>query len=251
MKYAVAVSQVDAFAASPLSHTPSPYEFERMTGRLSAVAERARETLAARFREAMPRDAVRRAVMLPESDAPAFVVDGAFTDAECDALVALAEGQGFSAAPVNVDGDKQRIIPELRNNDQTLLDDPITAALVWARVAEFFPDRIGEWTRTALNDRMRVLRYDAGQKFEAHMDGPDTRGTQRSFFTFQLYLTDGFREGATQFIAREDAASGVEVRPVTGRVLAFAHGVLHRGSSPVGGRKYVLRTEVMYARPAA
>lgn len=238
-------SLVDPFAAVPLTHTPSPYAHPGADGCVAASALEARERAAAVLASTEPRSGIVHRLALPQSAALAFTVDGLFTPVECEALVAMAEATGFATAPVNVDDDKFRLIPALRNNFQTLVDDAPIARLLARRVEEYFPARAG-WAFAGINERMRFLRYDAGQKFEAHKDGPCGDG---SLFTFQLYLTDGFREGATRFIA-EDGGGGLDVVPVAGRVLAFEHGVVHRGSPPVGGRKYVLRTEAMYARTA-
>lgn len=253
---------VDPFAAVPLTHTPAPYEHPGTSGCVGPAVIAPRDRAAQVLASTGPRSGVVHRLALPGSVgrlpagtsarfarfgsvALAFTLDGLFTDEECAALVAMAEAKGFYEAPVNVEDDKFRVIPEVRSNFQTLVDDAAIARLLWDRVAEYFPaQRGGE--RAGLNERMRFLRYDAGQKFEAHKDGPCADGSR---FTFQLYLTDGFREGTTRFLS-DDGCSGLDVVPRAGRVLAFEHGVMHRGSPPVGGRKYVLRTEAVYARVA-
>jgi hypothetical protein len=40
----------------------------------------------------------------------------------------------------------------------------------------------------------------------------------------------------------------LRVRPATGLALVFMHRQLHEGAEVVRGRKYVLRTDVMYQR---
>ena len=40
----------------------------------------------------------------------------------------------------------------------------------------------------------------------------------------------------------------VAVRPTTGTVLAFTQDLYHEGAALLTGRKYVLRTEVMYKK---
>ena len=243
----------DSFAALPLTHTPRPDEYPGHDGQVpsGSALDRARARAIELLMQPAPAGRpVVAPVPLPGSDALAFTVDGLFTPEECAALVEMAETAGFYPAPVNVDGDKYRLIPELRNNHQTMLDDAATAALLWGRVSECCPLRMDGRVRAGLNERMRYLRYDAGQKFEVHLDGPyvrpeGPRQNEQSALTFQLYLSDGFQEGTTRF----PGAGGrqVDVVPRAGRVLAFAHGVLHTGVPPMGGRKYVLRTEVMYA----
>lgn len=100
----------------------------------------------------------------------------------------------------------------------------------------------------SLNERLRFLRYDPGERFEPHHDGMYVRpdGIERSYITVQLYLNGGFEGGSTTFLGSlEDR---LEVVPMPGRVLVFEHRILHEGSALVKGRKYAVRTDVMYAR---
>jgi hypothetical protein len=54
-----------------------------------------------------------------------------------------------------------------------------------------------------------------------------------------LLLNDGFEGGETSF---EDAT----IVPATGKALFFVHQLRHKGQPVIRGRKYVLRTDVMY-----
>jgi 2OG-Fe(II) oxygenase superfamily len=103
-----------------------------------------------------------------------------------------------------------------------------------------------------LNERFRFHRYDVGQQFDWHLDGYFERTTgERSFFTFLIYLNDDFEGGATSF---RDDSSGVmsfgtlQILPKKGKGLIFHHPIPHRGDPVTAGRKYVLRTDVMFAR---
>ena len=64
--------------------------------------------------------------------------------------------------------------------------------------------------------------------------------------TFQLYLNEGFEGGATRLfsIANEDVY--FDVIPRAGSVLLFQHNMYHEGSLLIEGRKYALRSDVMY-----
>jgi prolyl 4-hydroxylase len=55
-----------------------------------------------------------------------------------------------------------------------------------------------------------------------------------------VYLNDDFDGGHTRF---EDAI----ICPAAGMALFFAHHLLHEGAVITRGRKYVLRTDVMYS----
>jgi len=49
-----------------------------------------------------------------------------------------------------------------------------------------------------------------------------------------------FEGGETNF------AGGISVKPETGMVLVFQHQLLHEGAAVTKGRKYVLRSDVMF-----
>ena len=62
-----------------------------------------------------------------------------------------------------------------------------------------------------------------------------------------MYLNDDFKGAETTFILKERT----KVMPVQGSALLFFHGnshlsPLHEGPSPTSGRKYVLRSDIMY-----
>ena len=63
--------------------------------------------------------------------------------------------------------------------------------------------------------------------------------------TLQLYLNEGFEGGATTFLAGRDDTD-VPCFPKTGMALVFVHNIYHEGSLLVDGRKYAVRTDVMY-----
>ena len=71
------------------------------------------------------------------------------------------------------------------------------------------------------------------------------------FFTFMVYLNENFEGGTTSFTIDQSSVSTggvVGVTPKTGIALLFHHPILHRGDPVTAGRKYVLRTDVMYGR---
>jgi predicted 2-oxoglutarate/Fe(II)-dependent dioxygenase YbiX len=106
--------------------------------------------------------------------------------------------------------------------------------------------------RCGLNERLRFYRYDEGQKFDWHRDGYyESPSGKRSFLTFMIYLNDGSDGGETLFtklgglyLSEDD----LSVKPRRGMALLFDHRILHTGSTVTRGRKYVLRTDVMYRR---
>eukprot|EP00455_Lapot_gusevi_P020029 TRINITY_DN212_c0_g1_i4.p1 TRINITY_DN212_c0_g1~~TRINITY_DN212_c0_g1_i4.p1 ORF type:complete len:120 (+),score=29.24 TRINITY_DN212_c0_g1_i4:36-362(+) len=98
-----------------------------------------------------------------------------------------------------------------------------------------------------LNERLRFLKYDPGEKFEAHYDGVYRRpdNSEESAITILIYLNQDYEGGQTTFLEpRSDVAVSCEVK--TGRVMLMEHHILHEGRTPTRGRKYVLRSDIMY-----
>jgi predicted 2-oxoglutarate/Fe(II)-dependent dioxygenase YbiX len=93
-----------------------------------------------------------------------------------------------------------------------------------------------------LNERFRFYRYDPGERFAPHRDGAYHRDNgEDSLLTFMVYLSEGFTGGDTVF-------PNLAVTPRLGMALIFEHQILHEGAAVISGRKYVLRSDVMYGR---
>jgi predicted 2-oxoglutarate/Fe(II)-dependent dioxygenase YbiX len=69
---------------------------------------------------------------------------------------------------------------------------------------------------------------------------------EESFLTVQLYLNEGFKGGETTFIDTDDPKHRVAFPIKTGQVLIFEHRIVHEGTAVKEGRKYTMRTDVMY-----
>ena len=155
----------------------------------------------------------------------------------------------------------------IRNNDRCIIDDAHGVNKIWDRILRILDNKtelasvltapwITQSTQRAvgINERMRFLRYDEGTYFAPHYDGQYVRGSElgeehkgeRSYVTFQLYLNQGFDGGATRFLHRRDSSVGYDVVPRTGSVLLFQHDCFHEGSVLVQGRKYCVRSDIMY-----
>ncbi|CAF0891598.1 unnamed protein product [Adineta ricciae] len=193
----------------------------------------------------------KRDISLPnprDSGKLAFVLLNVFTPDECAEWIKLTETRGYSPALVNI-GTGEVLMTDFRNNDRCIIDDENMAKILFERIQCFLPETWKEYKLVGLNERLRFLRYDPGQKFEAHMDGvyqrPDGSG-ERSFITVQLYLNEDFQGGETTFIHSLEPKKNVRCIPRTGMVLIFQHDLIHEGSALTKGRKYTLRTDVMY-----
>ncbi len=170
-----------------------------------------------------------------------FVLNDFVTASECEAFIERSESYGFEEAAINNRGT-QEIVKSVRNNDRILFDDETLAETLFPKIKPHVPECIDDWCIFGLNERFRFYKYQPGQYFKWHRDGAFERHpTEKSFFTFMIYLNDHFSGGITKF--RE-----FSVTPQTGSALVFPHRVMHEGAEIESGTKYVLRTDVMYRK---
>lgn len=174
--------------------------------------------------------------------------------AECDEYIRLGEATGFEGAPITTSRG-MIMMKDVRNNDRVMIDDPARALALYQRLADDLAPRFHEkWSPVGFNERLRLYRYDIGQQFDWHRDGYFERPNgDRSQFTFMVYLNDDFEGGATSFSGDGfgfGTSGMLRITPARGMALLFHHPIPHRGDPVTAGRKYVLRTDVMYRRAA-
>ena len=168
------------------------------------------------------------------------VVQDFLSGVECADLVQRIEAIGPGAAPITMAGGRQVNMPEIRNNDRVMFEDASLARSLFERLRPALPAR--EDMAVGLNERFRGYRYTTGQRFRPHYDGAYVRNErERSEITVLLYLSDGFVGGDTLFHDLD-----LRVVPKAGTALLFEHRILHEGCAVLAGRKYVLRSDVMY-----
>lgn len=185
----------------------------------------------------------------------AFTVDPLLSPEECAAVVAAADGLGF--APLDAE-----FSPTERNNSRVMVLDDELALRLYQRLLPHLavtdvvfvkPVGFGNegcWRPTRLNECLKISRYHEAERFAPHMDGPwIPRDDESSILTLVVYLNTVAAGGATTFYAEAQDAPVATVTPTVGKALLFFHDTLH-GAAPVGPdcAKFVLRTEVMFAR---
>mmetsp|Transcript_13564 Transcript_13564/g.28752 ORF Transcript_13564/g.28752 Transcript_13564/m.28752 type:complete len:261 (-) Transcript_13564:219-1001(-) len=196
------------------------------------------------------------------------VIHNILSPEECAALVRRAEDEGFDHALVTGAGGKQILRKDIRRCGRCILDDAALADSVYQRILNALrgtelekklmtapwlsigKDEAESVTAVGLNERMRFLRYQPGNFFSPHQDIRYTRGPEAgekqgetSHVTCQLYLNDKFKGGATRFIS---GTRYYDVAPKAGSVLLFDHDLLHEGAKVTSGKKYSVRSDVMY-----
>ena len=186
----------------------------------------------------------------------AFVVQNFLSGEECRRLIAASENskEGYEVAMVNL-GYEQREMLDVRNNYRWIHDDPLVCDILFKRMRNSLPKELKKfqqrWKVEGLNERLRFLRYDEGQYFAPHFDGcfirrHGKREGDTSFLTVMLYLNEDYEGGATTFLSSSPAENCLAVQPSEGMLLVFEHRVYHEGSCLEKGRKYAIRSDVMY-----
>jgi prolyl 4-hydroxylase len=163
---------------------------------------------------------------------------------ECEVLIGLSESLGFQAARIEGawNGPRGFVVQSGRDNCRAAVDDFKLAAALWRRVRRAVPERLNGKSAVGLNERLRFYRYEAGQSFGPHKDGFYKRSeAEQSLFTLILYLNEEYIGGETFFTDSETL-----IVPKAGKALLFPHQLWHEGRTVTDGRKYILRTDVMY-----
>jgi prolyl 4-hydroxylase len=169
-----------------------------------------------------------------------FTVSDFLELSECEDYIRTSESRGFGDAPISTSVGPI-MMKDVRNNSRVMVDDPSLAKLVWERATLYVPRTLAGHHAVGVNERFRFYRYDPGQTFRWHRDGYFERpNRERSRLTLMVYLNDDFEGGETRF---EHAV----IKPVEATALFFVHHLLHEGAEVKRGRKYVLRTDVMYS----
>lgn len=170
-----------------------------------------------------------------------FVIEGFFSEEECEAWIQKSEAIGYDEATVNL-GRRQVMKKHIRNNERLVYDDKDLALSLWERVEPFAPQETNIGTAVGLNERFRFYKYHIGQVFKPHKDGSFIRNIHEwSAYTFLIYLNEDMVGGATKF---QDQL----IQPKTGMAVIFKHSLVHEGCEVVEGMKYVLRSDIMYRR---
>jgi hypothetical protein len=208
----------------------------------------------------------------------AFVLTGVLSRGECSQIVAVAEHLGFHQ---DVDYSFIGSVDSSKSASRTSSGGERAQGLVWLidksidqvifdRVSPFLPQAVG------INMRWRLYRYDQGSVYRPHIDGAwpgsglsadgtrcvfDAFGGDRwSKATFLIYLNDNFEGGSTVFYTPSSSSEGLlearGVAPRVGNVLVFPHGdseqsLIHEGSAVTRGRKYVIRSDVLYVKASS
>jgi len=183
---------------------------------------------------------------------------------ECAEMIDRAEEAGFHDASIY----DRRTNQAHRNCTRYISDDAALADNWFERIMHALKDRpaLEYKLRSAsfasnkneklnhavgINERLRLLRYRQGEFFHSHNDAKFIRGADQgeragetSYVSVLIYLNHKFKGGTTRFHGN---GRQLDVKPRTGSILVHEHNILHSGQRITSGKKYIVRTDVMYS----
>jgi prolyl 4-hydroxylase len=169
-----------------------------------------------------------------EAEPLLWVVENIYTETECRDFIDFIERSSPTLATNN---------PMYRDQDRVITDNPEIAGELFRRLRPHLPEQIDALKLVGLNERLRMYRYRAGQRFEPHMDHwyrPSEN--QVTLHTILVYFNDDFEGGETRF--QEQIQQTIIPKP--GMVAIFQHKIRHEGCPVRRGVKYAMRTDVIY-----
>lgn len=168
---------------------------------------------------------------------------------ECKHLIKLSEEHGYVPAVINQADGTQILDRSHRDSQRVILDDAAFAAKLFDKLSPHLPAMYHGKSLVRINERMRFLKYSAGQHFGPHSDGcfMTLDGRQTSLLTLILYLNHVQKGGETIFYKDEDLDNAyMKIDCKRGQVLLFDHDWYHEGAIVSEGLKYCIRTDVMF-----
>jgi hypothetical protein len=177
-----------------------------------------------------------------------YVLHHFLSSEECRLFIRASEALGYEEAPLSSPYGAV-MDKSVRDNARVMADDPVLAARLWERARLFVSPATDGWQAVGFNERFRYYRYEGAERFAPHYDGSFRRENgEESRLTFLVYLNDVAAGGETNFLG-PDCLPRIGVQPEAGKALVFLHRQLHEAVPVLAGRKYVLRTDVMYRCP--
>ena len=171
-----------------------------------------------------------------------LLIPDILTPGKCEEWIHRIQAQGPEAAPINT-ARGVMLDTQIRNNRRVIIDDETLAGELFERVKERVPQEIHGMCLSGVNERLRCYEYQMGQRFAPHSDGAFVRSDrEQSWYTFMVYLNEGFEGGETVFFVEPEKA----IKPRAGLGLLFQHPIIHEGAEVRAGTKYVVRTDLMY-----
>jgi hypothetical protein len=188
----------------------------------------------------------------------ALMLHNVLSAEECSELVRRAKGENFQEILVK-GGKNGALQTNVASCDRCLVNDADLAAELFGRVSyalkslgleENLHHASGNaiLKATGLSSSLHFLKFRPGDFFAPYRDSQYKRGQEASYVTLQVYLNSGYRGGKTSF---NGSSSGkhFDVKAKAGSILLFSQDLRREETQVTEGRKFVIRTDIMYKSP--
>jgi len=188
----------------------------------------------------------------------ALMLHNVLSAEECSELVRRAKGENFQEILVK-GGKNGALQTNVASCDRCLVNDADLAAELFGRVSyalkslgleENLHHASGNaiLKATGLSSSLHFLKFRPGDFFAPYRDSQYKRGVEASYVTLQVYLNSGYRGGKTSF---NGSSSGkhFDVKAKAGSILLFSQDLRREETQVTEGRKFVIRTDIMYKSP--
>ena len=161
---------------------------------------------------------------------------------------------------------------EFRVNSRCRFESDDLAKTLWTRVSSLYEEvtlsfsnmrdfSYGDWKASGINNHFRLCRYTSGGKFASHYDARKLLDSHtQTMLTLNIYLNTVSEDagGSTRILALSSQANSAtaeeaviyKVQPRTGLGCVFGDSVLHDGEELRKDEKWLLRTDIIFTRPA-
>ncbi|CAM2699106.1 unnamed protein product [Rotaria socialis] len=176
------------------------------------------------------KQSLRKVDLFPGKDLVCFVLYNVFAPEECQFLIDSIENIGFN---------KLLYGENYRTNTRTQIKQTDLANEFFLRV------------QVSISKPTFCFTYEPGQFFAPHFDGIFKKSyMEQSQLTIMAYLNHSYTDGHTNFLDDTTKPHGITyaLKPETGMVLIFQHDLFHEGETVSTGKKYIMRSDVMYKR---
>lgn len=155
-----------------------------------------------------------------------WVIDDFLSETECAAWVAHGNHTGFDRSQLPATRDTA-----FRDNGRVEIWSDSVADGVWKRLKPFVPSHLGNGEANGCYEKIRVYRYEAGQRFGKHIDeSVETEKKSMTGITVLIYLNDeGLEGGETVFYdGRRDERVALSFKPKKGSLLFHGYVTVFR-----------------------
>jgi hypothetical protein len=187
-----------------------------------------------------------------------WVIPRFFSPHECQQWINFSEDCGgleYSNSPGNRNMAQRECYRMQQNTALDIVSDVLYRRfepVIHRLVRDLYPlGYANNYQPVGFNPNLRLYKYTKGHAFGRHVDGSNrVDGVGRTEITVLVYLSS-CKGGATRFYTSDRKNKSFAFDPEPGTMLLHVHGdncLEHEAEQVLDGTKYVLRTDVVFAK---